>query len=81
MEQIEETILCPKKMGRDGSPDKIYVMNLKIRPQEAEQLHHIPGIYPAYHMNHKLWISVVLDDSLADGEILALIKTSYLLTE
>lgn len=68
-------------LDKDGTPDLLDVMNLKIPPQEAEQLHRIPGIYPAYHMNHRLWISVVLDDSLADEDILALIKTSYLLTE
>ncbi|MGE9922614.1 MmcQ/YjbR family DNA-binding protein [Acidaminococcus fermentans] len=68
-------------LHKDGTPDLLDVMNLKIRPQEAEQLHRIPGIYPAYHMNHRLWISVVLDNSLADEAILALIKTSYLLTE
>ncbi len=68
-------------LHKDGTPDLLDVMNLKIRPQEAEQLHHIPGIYPAYHMNHRLWISVVLDNSLADEAILALIKASYLLTE
>ena len=68
-------------LEKDGNADQIDIMNLKIRPQEAERLCHIPGIYPAYHMNHKLWVSVVLDDSLADEDILELIKTSYLLTE
>ena len=66
---------------KDANPNPIDIINLKIQPEQAEQLHHIPGIYPAYHMNHKLWISVVLDDTLSDENIMSLIKTSYLLTQ
>lgn len=34
------------------------------------------GIYPAWHMNKKKWISVLLDDTLKDERIFSLIRTS-----
>ncbi|MBR2522363.1 MAG: MmcQ/YjbR family DNA-binding protein, partial [Coriobacteriales bacterium] len=44
------------------------------------ELRSIPGIFPAYHMNRKHWITVVLDDTLADEEVARLIETSFELT-
>ena len=38
------------------------------------------GIYPAFHMNKRYWISVPLDDSLSDEEVLELIEKSWNLT-
>ncbi|MBQ7653056.1 MAG: MmcQ/YjbR family DNA-binding protein [Clostridia bacterium] len=53
------------------------VMNLKRAPSQENS----KGIYDAYHMNHKLWISVLLDDTLTDDEIMGLIDKSYKLTK
>ena len=38
------------------------------------------GIYPAFHMNKRYWISLVLDDSLTDDQVLALLERSWELT-
>ena len=38
------------------------------------------GIYPAFHMNKRYWISVALDDTLSDEEVLELIERSWNLT-
>ncbi|WP_455089335.1 MmcQ/YjbR family DNA-binding protein [Peptoanaerobacter stomatis] len=38
------------------------------------------GIYPGYHMNHKHWISVVLNETLSDNEVMKLIENSFSLT-
>lgn len=67
-------------LDKDSDPDLIDILNLKIHPEEADSLHAVPGIYPAYHMNHRLWISIVLDDTLPDEKIMNLIRTSYQLT-
>lgn len=32
-------------------------------------------------MNHKTWISIVLDEGLTDDEVMAFIETSFRLTE
>ncbi len=58
----------------------IDVINLKVLPEDAEKLTKVEGFYPAYHMNHRHWISIVLNDTLSDGEILKRIDDSFLLT-
>lgn len=67
-------------LDKDGNSGQVDIINVKIQPEQAEQLCRIPGIYPAYHMNHKMWISVVLDETLPDERILEFIDTSYQLT-
>ena len=61
---------------KDGNSVMVNVMNLK-----AEEQYDIDGIYPAYHMNHKHWISLVLDDTLSDSLIMELVSKSYNLTK
>ena len=38
------------------------------------------GIYPAFHMNKRYWISLALDDSLSDDDVLNLLEISWNLT-
>ena len=52
------------------------VMNLKL-DSEVNDILKIKGIYPAYHMNKKYWVTVVLDDTLTDNEIIDLVIKSY----
>ena len=56
----------------------IDVVNLKKSPSLAGP--YSDGVYPAYHMNHKLWISVALDDTLSDDEVMRLVADSLLAT-
>ena len=51
------------------------VINLKKPKDLAEPYRE--GIFPAYHMNHKLWISVTLDDTLSDDAVLSLVQASF----
>lgn len=68
-------------LDKDGNPALVDVINLKIPPEHGEALHQQPGVYPAYHMNHKTWISVVLDDTQTDEAIMQWIDDSYRLTK
>ena len=61
--------------GREG---QVEAVNLK-HDQVADLLSK-KGIYPAFHMNKRYWISVALDDTLSDEEVLELIETSWNLT-
>ena len=62
---------------RDG---KIWI-NLKAEPLRAEFWREVyTAVLPGYHMNKRHWISVILDGSMSDSEILALIEDSYALT-
>ena len=61
--------------GREG---QVEAVNLK-HDQVADLLLN-KGIYPAFHMNKRYWISVALDDALSDEEVLELIEKSWNLT-
>ena len=61
--------------GREG---QVEAVNLK-HDQVADLLSS-KGIYPAFHMNKRYWISVALDDTLSDEEVLKLIEISWNLT-
>ena len=39
------------------------------------------GIYPAFHMNKKYWLSLPLDDTLTDTELFSLLDKSFELTQ
>lgn len=57
---------------------QVEVVNLK-HDQVADLLVE-KGIYPAFHMNKRYWISVPLDDTLTDEKVLELFDRSYFLT-
>ena len=61
--------------SREG---QVEVVNLK-HDQVADLLLG-KGIYPAFHMNKRYWISLALDDSLSDDEVLDLLEISWNLT-
>ena len=69
------------KLGLDGK-GYIDVINLKINdPMLQDELIHENGIFSAYHMNKRSWISIILDDSLSDDEVITYIDRSYELTK
>ena len=57
----------------------IEVINLKLEPDLVLKLIKMKGFYPAYHMNKKYWISIILDESVDDDKIIKLIDKSYCL--
>ena len=61
--------------GREGLVEAV---NLK-HDQVADLLSQ-NGIYPAFHMNKRYWISLPLDDTLTDEKVLELFEKSYFLT-
>ena len=61
--------------GREG---QVEAVNLKY--DQVADLLSSKGIYPAFHMNKCYWISVALDDTLSDEEVLKLIEISWNLT-
>lgn len=56
--------------------DKINIVNVKVNPETLKLLQQKRGYYPAYHMNKKHWVSIVLEEIREDNEILQLIKVS-----
>ena len=53
---------------------EIEILNVKLNDDKYLKQ---KGIYPAYHMNKKSWVTIILDDTLKEEEILNLINISY----
>ena len=70
----------PRDRLEPGGEGTVDVVNLKNSPLMMGSLTQEPGIYPAYHMNHSSWISVLLDDTVPDDTLFALLDMSYQLT-
>ena len=69
------------KMGKgDGEGNFDWWMNLKCDPDEASALRDIfKAVIPGYHMNKRLWNTVILDGSIPRGEIERMMDNSFLL--
>ncbi|MBQ3379024.1 MAG: MmcQ/YjbR family DNA-binding protein [Clostridia bacterium] len=65
-----------KKDGGDDGGETVEIMNVKTDPAMSSELLNTEGIYPAYHMNHKSWVSVLLDGTLSDERIMTLVDIS-----
>ena len=61
--------------GREGLVEAV-----NLKHDQVVDLLSQKGIYPAFHMNKRYWISVALDDTLSDEEVLELIERSWNLT-
>ena len=58
---------------------KIDVLNLKNDSQKIQYLIDHKHYFPAYHMNKKYWISILLDNYVNIEEVKKLIDESYLI--
>lgn len=59
---------------------RVDILNVKCDPLMTGSLLEREGIFPAYHMNKSRWVSLLLDGSLPDEEIVGLLMISYDLT-
>ena len=58
----------------------VEVLNVKLNDRVKEYIQQ-EGIYPAYHLSKKNWVSIILDDTLTDDEVMKLIAISYDLSD
>lgn len=67
-----------KKVDRTSDSDvPVEVVNVKVDPTQLDDLLAKPGYYPAFHMNKKCWTSIILDDTLPDERIFAMLADSF----
>ena len=65
-----------------GLQTKDLVEILIIRTnRNTDEIINLKNIFPAYHMNKKNWISILLDNSMPNQEIFALIEESHKLAK
>ena len=55
----------------------IEVINIKLDKEEIIELLKKDGFYPAWHMNKKSWITLILDETLSDKKIMEYIEESH----
>ena len=61
--------------GREGLVEAV-----NLKHDQVADLLSLMGIYPAFHMNKRYWISLPLDDTLTDEKVLELFDRSWFLT-
>ena len=54
---------------------------LNVKSQVVGEALKRSGVYPAYHMNKKYWLSLPLEGSLSDEELWDFLSTSYQVTK
>ena len=64
-----------------GAPEEtVEILNLKLKEETMEKYLSHPGIFPAYHMNKKNWISVILGEDVTDETVYRLLDESHAFT-
>ena len=61
--------------GREGLVEAVNIKHDQVADFLPQK-----GIYPAFHMNKRYWLSMALDDTLSDEMVLELIERSWNLT-
>ena len=69
-----------KTLGLDKS-GKIDILNVKLNPELIESLIDKKHFFPAYHMNKKYWITILLDSDMDLDLIKSFIAESFKLVE
>ena len=69
-----------RKLGID-SEEYIDVVNLKCAPEIMDDLYFESGVFPAYHMSKKHWLTLTLDGTCDDETVKWITKISYDLTK
>ncbi|MEW6857902.1 MmcQ/YjbR family DNA-binding protein [Streptococcus iniae] len=47
----------------------LQVANVKVNAKHLDSFLLLDGVYPAYHMSKKSWVTILLDDSLSDAVV------------
>ena len=68
--------VLPEKLGLPKG-EALDLMDIKCDTIMIGSLLSTKGFFPAYHMNKNHWISIVLDGSVSDDQIIPLLELSY----
>ena len=67
------------RLGLDGE-ETVEILNIKCDPILGGSLRLQEGYFPAYHMNHEGWLTILLDGTVAVEDIIPLLDMSFELT-
>ncbi len=58
------------------------LLNLKLKPEQVENMLETKGVIPAYHMNKKHWLTVLVNETeLTENELKNMVLESSQLTQ
>ena len=73
-------MVVPKnKLGLQGT-DVVDILNVKCDSVMNDMLRQSPGFLSGYHMNKTNWLSILLDGTVSDAQILDLLDLSFQMT-
>ncbi|KZN42600.1 MmcQ/YjbR family DNA-binding protein [Pseudoalteromonas luteoviolacea] len=80
--KVQHKMFATLYEGKEGQTnangEPVWWLNLKCDPDEALLLRDkYSSIVPGYHMNKRLWNTIVLDGSIPEDELKKLIDDSY----
>lgn len=74
-------VILGDKIGHNHNP-KLEIIDLRFdKGQALDFAENNKYIYPGWHMNKQSWITLPLDGTLQDDQILSLLEHSYLLSD
>lgn len=62
--------------GKEHKDEYVDVINVRINENKRDTIINNKNIFPSYHMNKQKWISILLDESLSDLEVMDYIEYS-----
>lgn len=68
------------RLGLEG-PGSVDIMDVKCEPEMTGVLIQTHGFLPAYHMNKRHWITILLDGTVDEAKILDFLDMSYDMVE
>lgn len=66
-----------RKKLEENAKENVDIINLKLDKNEITELLNKKGFYPAWHMNKKYWITIILDETFSDKKIIEYIEKSH----
>lgn len=70
-------VIPASKLGINND-ELVEIVNVRfIKGEALDFAENVPGIYPAWHMNKKNWITIVLDNTLSDDQLFGLVDQSF----
>ena len=71
------TVQVNKVIHSSKSTEIVEILNVKVDKNNIQEILNQNGVYEAYHMNKKNWVTIIFDKSLKDSEIEKFIDNSY----
>lgn len=73
-------LVSKRKLGLN-SDEIVEVINVRVQSDALENLIDHVHFFPAYHMNKKHWVSIVINESISIEEVCHYLELSYQLTK